>query len=160
MQRLSAVAGRDDLEWRDTSGVTRAFELRAGAETVASLTFRRRSDAFARGSTREGLWTFDRTDYFPAKAIVREPAGRVVATAVDDTIEFGGCTSFRACDGFWGPQIVLAGNDGAFVARFQRQRGRRPDVVAISAHGALLPELPVLILLAWYIPVVWLWSDD
>jgi hypothetical protein len=152
----------EPLLWVQPRRFRREFELRAGRETVASL---RGPDLLlrrARGETAEGRYRLRVTDLFRGIVVVH-PGDSDSELAVwrpritgAGTVRFSGGRSFemRPLD-VWHRRWIAEDEAGAAIFTLHlRLRFLRTEASLELKPGAeRVPELPVLLLLAWYIRV-------
>jgi hypothetical protein len=163
MALIGDVADRE-LLWIQPSARKRAFELRADDDVVATLSFQRRTLADAESGGQH--WTFKREGFWHPRITVR------VAGSDDDVAVFSprwagggalvlkeGQTLQLVAANFWQSEWVW--NQGKTrLMRFTGQQGliKAKGAVAIQPEATKLKELPLLVLLGWYL--ILLFSDD
>ncbi|HEX9095787.1 MAG TPA: hypothetical protein VF990_06735 [Candidatus Dormibacteraeota bacterium] len=156
MRSISEVAA-EDLLWLQPAARKRDHELRAGDDVVATLHFQRGSlaDAEAAGAH----WTFKRQGFWHPRVTVRT-AGSDADLAVfhprwvgGGALEFpDGRTVRLSSANFWQSEWLWQENEKPLI-RFKGRHGliKARGAVEVSPEGAALPDLPMLILLGWYL---------
>lgn len=163
MRPIADVAGQE-LLWIQPSARKRAFELRAADEVVATLNFQRRTLADAEVEGQH--WTFKRQGFWHPHVTVRV-AGSEQDLAVFSPRWAGGGTLGLSQGGtlqlaaanFWHSEWVW--QDGTTpLIRFKGRHGliKAKGAVEVQADATHLAELPLLVLLGWYL--ILLFSDD
>jgi hypothetical protein len=156
MRSLARLAGQE-LAWVQPAALRREHELRAGEDVVASLRFQRGSlaDAEADGDH----WTFKREGFWNPRITVRV-IGSDTNVAVFRPRWLGGGT-LELPDGrafglssanFWQSEWVWQEKDQQLI-RFKGRHGflKANGAVEIQPAAASLAELPLLVLLGWYL---------
>jgi hypothetical protein len=163
MALIGDVASRE-LLWIQPSAKARTFELRADDDVVATLSFQRRTLADAESGGQR--WTFKREGFWHPRVTVR------LAGSDDDAAVFtprwagGGALVLKegrtlqlVAANLWQSEWVW--NEGkSRLMRFTGGQGliKAKGAVAIQAEASQLKELPLLVLLGWYL--ILLFSDD
>jgi hypothetical protein len=138
-----------------------AFELQAANEVVATLQFSRASLAAA--ETAEQKWTFKREGFWHPQITVRMP-GSDINMAVFKPAWGGGGTlelaqgrllHFGAAN-FWHSQWSWADPAGQPLVNFKSHASllKTEGQVVIEAGGSAVPELPLLVVLGWYLLIL------
>jgi hypothetical protein len=155
------------LAWRQTQRLPRAFELRDGETTLATLRWERVLRTLAIGESTSGRFAFERKGFLHPRVRVRTLAPRPSEAEVrlswcgGGTLELpGGRTCRWSKSGFW--RSEWAWTDGAgsplvtvrpVFARLRRRGEAQPTSIGRDA-----PDLTLLLLLGWYLLVLQL--DD
>jgi hypothetical protein len=144
------------LAWEPVG--SRAFELRSGRETLATLRWQTACGSLAAGEAAEGRWTFKRVGFFRTRITVRA-AGSDLDMAEMSAAERRRMLVFadgRSCR--WG-RVARGSRESAFfdatdrpLVRFSGRRAHPgPRIsVAIEPAGAQSRDLPLLVLLGAY----------
>ena len=161
MQRIRDVAGHD-LQWVRPHWRRLDYELRDGADVVATLAFRSAWGSLANAESGDGCWTFKRLGFLQTTASIRECGGdRDLAYFRNNTWTSGGTLElpdgrrFLAGSNFWMTGFEITTEQGESLVRFRRIS----DVIHFSAAVQILPaaidvpELPWLVTLGWYVTV-------
>jgi len=155
MRRLSEVAERL-LAWEPAG--PRAFELRSGRETLATLRWNKPTGSLATGEAAEGRWTFKRVGFFRTRITIRTAGSEfdVAEMAAADRRKQLVFADGRSCR--WG-RVARGSRESAFfdsvdrpLVRFSARRAHPgPRItVAIEPAGAETKELSLLVLLGAY----------
>jgi hypothetical protein len=137
-------AGVRKLTWALADG---RYELRAGAEIVATLKWQKGMSLFA-GDAAEGQWTFKRTGWLRPRVTVRRKDD--ATDLVTFTPTRGGALEFP--EGF-------SFKDANGEALVQMRLTRTAPVclgaeVTLSPAALVLPDVSLLALLGWYVLVL------
>lgn len=163
MRPISEVANQE-LLWMQPAARKRDHELLAGDEVVATLRFQRGSlaDAEAAG----GHWSFKRQGFWHPTVTVRT-AGSDADIAVfhprwvgGGTLEFADGRPLRLSSAnFWQSEWVWQEKEQPLI-RFKGRHGliKANGAVEIPPEAVRLPDLPLLVLLGWYL--ILLYADD
>lgn len=169
MKVLLSVIGKD-LYWIQPKGLGRHFELRAEDEIVATLGFETLCGSLARAQSADESWTFKRIGFFNPRVTVRK-AGEEANLAVytprwtgrEGTLEFSNGRVYRWVQAnFWATRYQISDEAGNPLISFRSGAGKSKlsDLfktqarVEIDLRGRALPELPLLVLLGWYLIVL------
>lgn len=162
MKPIRELIGRE-LQWTQPHALKRQFELKAGDELVATLSFRSMFGSFATATTAEGQWTFKRVGFWKPRATVCVAGSeQVIATFRNDTWTAGGTLelasgrSFRANTNFWMTKYEFKSETDEPLVRFQKIGGllHYSSNVEVQRGAAAMPELPWIVVLGWYLAVV------
>ena len=159
MEALTAV-DTQKLMWKQTGFGARDFELRAGDDLVAQLYWPKLLSDLAVAECAAGTWHIDRLGFFRQRTVVTLPGSDLeIASFEPDWLGDG---DLVLADGrvFQWYQTKTLCNSWALVSPdgsllFEVHEGMRwfkheADVVLHVAVDAM-PELPLLILVAWYL---------
>jgi hypothetical protein len=151
------------LEWKQPAAFRRAYELRAGDSVVASLEFVKMLGSLAEGEVAGARWTFKRSGFVSPKATARVAGSEEDIALYEPNwsgrqglfrLEGGEILDFKATN-FWGSEWVLADSRGEQLLRYHTK-----GVLHTGAGLELSPEvkqradLPLLLLLTWYVLVL------
>ncbi len=137
----------------------RLYEVHAGEELVATLSF---DSPFGRGAT--GLfngdsWTFKRTGFFTSRIAVRRATSEFDDAVYENrrwsrggTLTFSGGRTYSISFARWGTGLQVCTSGGETVITF-RPAGGLSGAVDIEVVGRA-PDLPVLLLLGCYLEAV------
>ena len=161
MQRIRDVAGHD-LQWIRPHWRRLDYELRDGADVVATLGFRSAWGSLANAESADGCWTFKRIGFLQTTATIRTCGGdtdlayfRNNTWTSGGTLELPDGRRFLAGSNFWMTGFEFTTEQGESLVRFRRICG----VIHLSASVHILPaaldvpELPWLVTLGWYVTV-------
>ncbi len=148
------------LQWEVSVENKRAFELRDGDETVATLSFQKSWGTLAIGETAGSQWTFKRVDFLPPTLTVRAAGSeenlaefkpdRIGSSA---EVEFASGSRFQWLhDKAEGHKWTLASDAGVPLLHFKARQWLQgePIQVEIEEEARKLPELALLLLLGEY----------
>ncbi|KPL23063.1 MAG: hypothetical protein AMJ93_05565 [Anaerolineae bacterium SM23_84] len=168
MKALSEATGTP-LCWVQPKTFDRWFELRAGDDLIATLGWHTSCGSLAAAESADGRWTFKRVGFLNPRVTIRE-AGSELDLAVfwprwlgDGSLEFAYRRTFRwqATD-FWGTHWCFTDADGTPLVAFKpgAEKARLSDLfknqamVEIHPQGRDARELPILVLLGWYLMIL------
>jgi hypothetical protein len=154
------LSGR--LVWAPSATSSRRFELRAGEEVVASLTFDKAVGSLATGRTAAGTWTFKRAGFLQPCVTVREIGSEYDLAVFRPTWTGSGDVEFRSGVrvhwrpfGFWNSEWGFVRGDARLTTFHWMPETAELDVRVEFPPAALdLKELPILLLLGWYLRVL------
>jgi hypothetical protein len=160
MRALREVAD-GELLWVQPSRMKQSFELRAGDKVVATLRWERSS--LATGETAEQSWTFKREGFWHPRITVRIPGS-------DDNVAlfnpgWAGGGSLELPDGktlhfgaanFWRSQWDWVDSARAPLVHFKSHQGilKTEGQVEIEGTAVDSPDLPLLVVLGWYLLIL------
>jgi hypothetical protein len=160
---ISDVAGQE-LLWIQPAARKREHELRAGDDVVATLRFQRGSLADAEADGRH--WTFKREGFWQPRVTVRVPGSDTDIAVFRPRWTGGGqlelpdgrIIGFTSAN-FWQSQWVWQDKDRPLLL-FKGRHGiiKADGAVEIQPGAAALPDVPLLVLLGWYL--ILLHADD
>lgn len=167
MKPVGQTLGKD-LFWAFAPGSTDAYELRDGDEVAGNLSLLSTTGLLVEGICAEGRWTFKRVGFFSTHITVRATGIGENLAVFTPTVGGGGTLSFAGGPTFrWTPQsAVEAGwdfvaEDGFVVVSVGPTTENTPvdtarieGRTAVSLAAAGVHQLPVLVLLAWYLYVI------
>lgn len=151
------LAGHELLWVQPRNGL--AFELRAGDEVIGSLRWERSS--LARGETADQQWTFKREGIWHPHVTVRIAGsdvnlglfhpnwmgGGTLELEVGRQLRFGPAS-------FWSSQWNWMEVDQPLVHFTRRGLFRMESHVEIENPAAVSPDMPLLVVLGWYLLVM------
>ncbi len=147
------------LRWTRPSIWRREFELRAGADTVATLRLTGLFGLRAVGEVDQGRWALSVRGLFRGKvAVTRGDSDVEVATIRTRLfgdrvvrVESGRSFTFKS-DNFWRTRWTMWDETLSPVFRLERRVLRIPEDAAVTVEPSAvkLPELPLLLLLGWH----------
>lgn len=165
MRHLAEVIDHP-LHWAQPHLFERSYELRSGAEVVATLSFGSALGSLATARSADGAWTFKRVGFWRAMATVRAEGATVDLAAFEhSTWESGG--TLRLADGrsilvttnLWQSKIEFRAPDDQVLLCYRTEGFLRQeaalDVLPSLGHW---PEAPWLLLFGWYL-VVMMYQD-
>jgi hypothetical protein len=161
MRHLAGVV-HGKLHWVQPHVFDRAYDLRSGDETVATLRFRSAFGSLATGTSADGSWTFKRIGFCDTRATVRrEDSPDNLAVFEHRTWSAGGTLtmpvrrSIRVTTNFWQSKIEFLTDDDAVLFRYLTEGFvRQESQLEVMPPLLRMPELPWLILFGWYLVVM------
>ena len=151
------------LTWTQPHAFKLEYELRVGAELVATLCFENSFSSTATGESANGRWIFRRDDSSQTciKIHAAEPETEL-ATFIPNTWSNGGTLEFpdgrkwQVSTNFWQTRYDLLAETGETLLSYTQIGGmfHLSALVEIRPHAAGLPELPWLVMLGWYLAVL------
>jgi hypothetical protein len=160
VKSISEVADQV-LVWVQPSALKQAFELRAGDEVIGTLVWQRSSLATA--ETAERRWSFKREGFWHPQVTVRSPDSEQneglfrPGWAGGGTLDLGNGRLLRlGAANFWHTQWDWQLPDGSAAVEFNSRSGflKSGSEVKIDDGARALPELPLLVVLGWYLLVL------
>lgn len=152
----------DRLVWAPSSTSSRRFELRSGDEVAATLTFDKAVGSLATGRAHAGAWTFKRAGFLHPCVTVRDLGSEYDLAVFRPTwtgsgdVEFGSGTLVHWRPfGFWNSEWGFVRRDARLLTFHWL-----PETAALDARVEFPPaalefrELPILLLLGWYLRVL------
>jgi hypothetical protein len=161
MRHLADVI-HGELHWKQPRLFDSSYELAAGDDVVATLSFRSTFGSFATAETADGSWTFKRVGFWRTRATVRESgAPNDLAVFEHDTWSGGGTLSIaggprvQVTTNFWQSRIEFQFEDGTVLFRYEPEGIiRHGAALTIEPAGARMRELPWLLAFGWYLVVM------
>jgi hypothetical protein len=160
VHKITDVAGQE-LVWVQPARLRQDFELRASNDVVATLRFERAT--LASGETAENRWTFKREGFWHPQVTVRvrdsdaNAAVFIPAWTGGGTLELpqGRLLRFGAAN-FWRSQFGWSDSAGKPLVHFKSHQGllKMEGQVDIETGALADPELPLLVVLGWYLLVL------
>jgi hypothetical protein len=139
------------------------YELRSGGELVATLRFRSSWKSFATGESGDGVWTFRRVGCWRPKLVVQRGA-QESDNAVLHQKPWKSCgpvtlpdgRTFHATSNAWGTRFGFRTSESPDSIIELKTGGcmHRSAIVTVANRARDLPELPWLVMLAWYSAVL------
>ncbi len=170
MMENFAQAMNKNLLWIQPKALQRRFELRDEEMLVAALEFKSSYGSLAAATTAEENWTFKRVGFFNPRVTVRRSEEEIDLavyrpkwTGTQGVLEFtAGRSYIWKVANFWATRYEFLDSAGQPLLAYQSgiEHGKLSDLfknqarveILPTAHG--LPELPLLVLLGWYLIVL------
>jgi hypothetical protein len=154
------LSGR--LVWAPSPTSPRRFELRAGDDVAATLTFDKAVGSLATGRSGAGTWTFKRAGFLQPCVTVRDIGSEYDLAVFRPTwtgsgdVEFGSGTRVHWRPfGFWNSEWGFVRRDDRIVTFHWLPDTAELDArVEFPAASLDVKELPILLLLGWYLRVL------
>jgi len=134
---------------------------------IARIRWPRTFGSLAEAEFGEYRWTFKRWGFLRPRVTVRTDSAAEYSAVLELSFGGGGLLRMRSgrCfrwtrQGFWSRQFVFADDQGAELVFIEPKLGvlRRSGTVHVHVKATPLPELPLLLLLGWYVTI--LIADD
>jgi len=161
MRRISELIGTK-LKWVQPSALKMHYELRAGDDLAASLHFRSSFGSFATAESEDGCWTFKRVGFWQTRVTIR-PCGtnNDIANFINNTWSGGGTLEIPdgrrilANTNFWQTKYEFKIDPGETLVEFETGGLIHLSAnVEIKPRAATMPELPLMVMLGWYLVVM------
>jgi hypothetical protein len=159
MQSLSEVFDQP-LIWAQARAPERAYELRAGADVLATLRWQKPAGSLALAETADGKWTFKRSGFFSPRVTVRcagSESDMAIFTpdwlAGRGSLELAAGRRFRwATTSFWRSEMAFCSAGGQPLVHYKPEHALQLAAakVEIEQAAVAIPELSLLVLLGWY----------
>jgi hypothetical protein len=157
----SAATGRP-LRWNSLRWFKRDFELRAGDDSVGTLSFRSMWSYLATATSADGTWTFQRTGFWRPEIRVRVSGSDAdIAVFRYKMWENGGCLEFRdgrkfrITDKHWGTRFEIRSDRDEVLMSLRASSWTESSAeVEPAPEAGKLPELSLLLLFGWYLAVL------
>jgi hypothetical protein len=162
MRRIAEFVGQE-LKWEQPKAVKMEYLLQSGEERVAALHFRSTWGSFAHAECADGCWTFKRVGFFQTRVSVRVcNAEDEIATFRNNTWTGGGTLElpdgrrYPANTNFWMTRFAFTTETGQELIRYTKIGGflHMSARVMILPGATLVPELPWMTLLGWYLTIM------
>src|SRR5262245_51120332 len=151
-----------EMSWVQPRAMKKDFELQSGDDTIATLRFRSPFGSFATAETADGAWTLKRVGFWNPHLTVRiadtetQVASFKNKTWTDGgTLELANGRFLRANSNFWNTKYEFKDANDEMLIRFVKVGGllHLSSNVEIMPAGAKLDELPLLVVVGWYLTV-------
>lgn len=163
-------AGKEHLSWVQPRATHQMFELRLKDDIYGTLHFPKSVGSLAEAETAVGKWTFKRVGFFTTRITVRR-SGEENDLAVfkpnlmasSGILEFAGGKNFQwQAANFWQTKFEFKDEAGEVIVTFRsgmedhklKDWFKTQARVEISEEKYDFEELPVMILLGWYLIIV------
>ena len=161
MRHLADVA-HAHLRWEQPRVFDRAWELRHGDETVATLVFRSAFGSFATATSADGPWTFKRVGFWQARATVRAEGGADDLAVFEHNTWSGGGTltlaggrPIRVTTNVWQSKIEFQWPEDQVLFRYRTEGFLRQEAeLEVMPPLERMPEMPWLLAFGWYLVVM------
>ena len=161
MKKIAGEIGRE-LKWVQPSAWKMEYELRADDELIATLRFRSSFGSFATAESADGCWTFKRIGFWQTKATIRACGSDAEIGIFKNNTWSGGGTlelsdgrKLPASTNGWRTTFEFKSEAGETLVRFKCGGiVHLSATVEIQPDAAGLPELPLIVMLGWYLTVM------
>lgn len=164
MKRLAELIGTE-LKWEQPNAMKMEYDLHAGEgnEIAATLKFRSAFGSLATAECADGCWTFKRVGFFQTRVTIRRCDSDEESASFHNntwmhggTLELSDGRSYRASTNFWMTkyQFLTAADD--VLLEYRKIGGflHFSSFVDINPAAALIPELPWMVILGWYLTIL------
>jgi len=161
MRHLADVV-HSELHWKQPRLFDSNYELAAGDEVVATLSFRSTFGSLATAQSGDGSWTFKRVGFLETRATVREEGAQNDLAVFEHATWSGGGTltiaggpAIQVTTNFWQSRIEFQLEDSTVLFRYRTEGFMRHEAgLEIEPAGARMPELPWMLGFGWYLVVM------
>jgi hypothetical protein len=157
-----------ELVWTQPAALGRRFVLSQGETQRGTLTFSSAFGSLANASYGERQWTFKRAGFLSPRVTVRAPGSDSDLALFRATWNGSGDVEFSSgvryhwkATNFWNSEWaffrrVEGSAEKELVLAFHNKGGlfKHGAIVTFGPNAEALPELPILILLGWYLRVL------
>ncbi|MBA4407191.1 hypothetical protein C0389_07955 [bacterium] len=163
-------AGQEHLSWTQPKTTHQMFELKLKDNLYGTLHFPKSVGSLAEAETLDGKWTFKRVGFFTTRITVRKSGDendlavfKPNLMASSGVLEFSDGKKFQwSAANFWETKFEFKDADGGEIVTFRsgmedhklKDWFKTQARVEIPEHKYNLPELPIMILLGWYLIIV------
>jgi hypothetical protein len=161
MKKIATLIDRE-LKWSQPRAFKQEYELRAGDELAATLIFPRslRSDAI--GESADGSWDFQREGPLHPRILIRVSGSpdeiavfRKSAWKSCGTLAFPDGRTFRTASNIWASRYSFVDATGDPIVELKNCGVlHRAANLTLAQRARDLPELPMMVMLAWYLDVL------
>lgn len=156
---LLTTGSYDKLEWKQMKGLRLDSELQADKRVIGTLEFRSTFGTYATATIGSACWTFKRVGFFQNRVEVREcGSDDAVAEFVNATWTSGGTLrlrggrEYRATSNLWNTKWEVQDAAGNSLVRFDYGGAfKLAAKVKITAAARSLEDLPLLVVISWYL---------
>jgi hypothetical protein len=162
MQQIAAVATAEELSWQQPSAMRRVYELRAGDELAATLSFRSDWGSLATAESADGCWTFKRVGFWQSRVTVRRCVSDEDLATFQHNTWTGGGTLTRA-DGLayhlttntWQTKLTVLDSQQLPLLHYDSKGWfKLKAALAVEPQAISNPDLPWLAMFGWYVVVM------
>jgi len=163
-------AGKEHLNWTQPKTTQQFFELKGNDDLFGTLLFPKSVGSLAEAETVEGKWTFKRIGFFTTKISVRKfgeekdlAIFKPNLTASSGDLDFSGGKKYQwHASNFWGTRFEFKDEKGEVVLTFRsgiedpklKDWFKTQARVEIAEDKINVTELPIMVLLGWYLIIV------
>jgi hypothetical protein len=161
MQKIATLIDRE-LKWSQPSMRKQLYELHAGEELAATLIFPNSFRSNATGESADGSWDFNREGPFHTRIVVRRSGSpeeiavfKKSAWKACGTLELPDGRTYRTASNFWSSRYSFLDRDEQLLVDLKNCGVlHRAANLTIARRAADIPELPMMVMLAWYLDVL------
>jgi len=152
-----------ELTWSQPNAFKEEYELTSDVGQLGALNFRSSWGTLAVAETADGCWTFKRVGFFSTRVSIRRCDSEIEVAAFRNNTWSGGGTLelpdgrvYRASTNFWQTKLELVNDRDDVILQYQDVGGffRRSARMTIEPAVALLTELPMIVMLSWYLLIM------
>jgi hypothetical protein len=150
------------LRWNRLRWFKGDFELRAGDDSVGTLSFHSMWSYLATATSADGTWTFKRTGFWRPEITVRVSGGDAdIAVFRYNTwknggwLEFRDGRKFRTTDKRWATRFeIRSDRDEVLMSLHASSWTDSSAEVELGPEAGRLPEQSLLLLFGWYLAIL------
>ncbi|HEU4328791.1 MAG TPA: hypothetical protein VFS21_36975 [Roseiflexaceae bacterium] len=158
MLNIGSIVGQT-AEWTQPDVYKRDYALVSDGQEVATLRFQSAAGSLATAESADGCWTLKRMGFWQARVTVRACGSEDnIGVFTNDTwsaggtLELGAGRSFLFSTNFWQTRMAVTDPSGAELVVFNTEGlAHFGSKIEVTPQGAACPELPLLILVGWYL---------
>jgi hypothetical protein len=161
MKKIATLIDRE-LKWSQPSMMRQEYTLHAGDELAATLVFPSAFRCHATGESADGRWDFTREGPFHTRIVIRHGGSpeevavfKKSAWKACGTLEFPDGRTYRSASNFWASRYSFIDRDEQPLIDLKNCGVlHRAANLTIARRATDLPELPMMVMLAWYLDVM------
>ncbi|HKW13129.1 MAG TPA: hypothetical protein VJS69_01450 [Candidatus Krumholzibacteria bacterium] len=161
MKKIATLIDRE-LKWSQPSMRKQEYALHAGEELAATLVFPNSFRSNATGESEDGSWDFTREGPFHTRIVVRRSGSpeeiavfKKSAWKACGTLELPDGRTYRSASNFWASRYGFTDSDAQPLVDLKNCGVlHRAANLTIAPRAADIPELPMMVMLAWYLDVM------
>jgi hypothetical protein len=161
MRKIVSLIDRE-LKWSQPRALKQEYALHAGDELAATLIFPNSLRCAATGQSADGSWDFNREGPFHTRIVVRNTgspeeiaAFKKPAWKACGILELPDGRTYRTASNFWASRYCFIDSEEQPIVDLKNCGVlHRAANVTIAGRAAAIPELPMMVMLAWYLDVL------
>ena len=162
MKKIAELSGME-LRWEQPDAFKMEYILYAGDQEAATLQFRSSFGSFATARSADGCWTFKRVGFFQTHVTIRDCETDVDLAEFHNntwtsggTLELADGRRYKASTNFWQTQFEFCNEQEDVLFQYSKIGGfvHSSAQVVIQPVALTIPELPWLVILAWYLSIL------
>ncbi|HWR64659.1 MAG TPA: hypothetical protein VN364_00925 [Bellilinea sp.] len=152
-----------EMVWTQPNAFKEEYELKTGFGLLGTLNFRSAWGSLAVAETANGCWTFKRVGFLTTRVSIRRCDSETEVASFRNNSWSGGGTLelpdgrvFRASTNFWQTRLELMTDRDELILSYKDIGGffKRTATLVIDPAAASLNELPMVVMLSWYLAVM------
>ena len=156
-------AFNQEMVWTQPNAFKEEYELKASSGLLGTLNFRSSWGSLAVAETANGCWTFKRVGFLTTRVSIRRCDSETEVASFRNNSWSGGGTLempdgrvFRASTIFWQTRMELMTDRDELILSYKDVGGffKRTATLVIDPGAASLTELPMVVMLSWYLLVM------